>query len=742
MTRPATTLPTSPERVGVDDPAPPPRAESFLEFNLTALRRRGLTPALPLPPGAIPTIATSPLAEPLRRAIDALTAAAAEVRPPLIIAGLHHHGVIRQAHAAIRSNINTATRFRRRLLLVHEDAASLADSFASADLTAIINDPHTEWFIGPGALDRLRDWLHARLDDALPSEVLRDDSDPRAARLADRVTRQLQSLVTTQQAAAQALQTRVNDAVGALTPLEARRRLEAARLGTHALRVLICGSRYTTFVRHSAEDLAAAFRARGHNPRIFLEADDATRPTILGYRRAVAEHAPDLIVIINYTRSMLPGALPPNVPCACWIQDAMPQFFDAGAGDAQSDLDMIAGNTMPELFDRYGYPAHAAMPYCVPASAAKFHPTPIERRDPDAACDILFVSHHSESPEAMRDRLASESSAGPRSSELMGRLFDEAQQLADHAATQPVSTFAERRAADAFRAVYGADPTPQQRSTLTHSMLLPLAGRVFRHQAIQWAASIADSRGLTLRLRGNGWDHSRQFAKHAAGPVEHGEPLRAAYQSAAVTLHLDINTLSHQRVFECALSGGLPIVRFFADALEPLRNAAIDELLESARPITTDPDGTRRFRADQSPLATRLAEQSRRLGLPPVTEILAPPGRTPQGRFYRDRIAAPFDAVTLLDGLDDIAFTDRASLDRLITRAVSDHAWRTHRSRRMREALSLHATTEVFARRLIAHAARVVGCRQGWTALGHAWPPTAEDLAPYRDQIQEILNAD
>lgn len=734
--------------LGPSPAAPSGRAET-LRANLRALLDRGaLDPAAaqrieaalgddstihPASPAAI-----IQAAEEQRRA---LASGGNEVRPPLIVAGLWNARFPAAVHTGVRDAERSGL-FRRRILYIHEDEHALAKTLASPDLSEAIADPATEWYLGQGALEHTRNWLQARLDDALPKDALLTPGDARAARLGERVARLVQDAISRQQAAAAALRQELQRLCTGASPLDRRRALEEARLGRRSLRVLICGSIYTTFVKHSVDDLAAAFRSLGHDPLVLTEPDCSSRLTTLGYGRAATRHNPDLIVIVNYTRSMLGAALPEGVPCVCWIQDAMPQFFDERVGRAQTGLDMIAGNTMPELFTKYHYPQHAAMPFCVPASSTKFHAGPVQTGLRGThECEIAFVSHHSEPPEAMRDRLARESQGGPKSGELLDRLFANATDLVDRAATEPVHDLAEPMCIDAFQAVYRATPSPTQLSTLIHSMLLPLAGRILRHQSLTWAAEIAERRGWRMRLHGNGWERVERLAPFAAGPIEHGEPLRASYAAARAHLHLDINTMTHQRVFECALSGGLPVARFTSDGLASLRHAAIDELLDTASPICTDPDGNREFRMTDAPLGARLNAERAALGLPTEDTVRVPPGVAPMGRFYRERIAPQFDAVRVLDGLADITFTDRGSLERLLHRAVEDDAWRRERAAQMRIGIEKYTTTEVFARRLIEHGARVVGWKELCEAEGIAWPPTTQKTREYREYIEDQMDA-
>jgi hypothetical protein len=170
--------------------------------------------------------------------------------------------------------------------------------------------------------------------------------------------------------------------------------------------VLLPISRYSTFVKHSAADLAEAFIAMGHDARVLTEPDDHSRLASPAYLRAFAEFRPDLVVLINYTRHHMGQAIVPGVPVVCWIQDAMPHLFNPQAGAAQGELDFLAGYLPTELFDRFAYPRARTLFSPVTASATKFHPTPPSADDVQRmTCEIAYVSHQSEAPDVFCERM-------------------------------------------------------------------------------------------------------------------------------------------------------------------------------------------------------------------------------------------------------------------------------------------------------------------------------------------------
>ena len=97
-----------------------------------------------------------------------------------------------------------------------------------------------------------------------------------------------------------------------------------------------------------------------------------------------------------------------------WVQDAMPHQLDRRVGEAMGELDFVAGNLRTELFWRFAYPQDRALDGPIVASGAKFHDGPVtDEQRSRLACDVAYVSHHSETPAAMHSRKLGEASTSP-----------------------------------------------------------------------------------------------------------------------------------------------------------------------------------------------------------------------------------------------------------------------------------------------------------------------------------------
>jgi hypothetical protein len=425
------------------------------------------------------------------------------------------------------------------------------------------------------------------------------------------------------------------------------------------------------------------------------------------YLREFANYKPDLVVLINYTRAhinAIGGVIPANIPFVCWLQDAMPHQFDARAGAAAGPLDFLIGHVHRELVEQFGYPAERTFSMPVVASTSKFHDGPVESALYERfECDAAFVSHHSETPEQMHRRLLSECAGDGVMQQACGLLLPAIGAAVAHSMQRWASHDLRRATEQALRTVTGKDPDPQRAAVLHRSFCLPLADRIFRHETLAWAAEICTRRGWRLHLYGRGWDQHERFAPFAKGELKHGEELRAAYAAAALNLHASINTVSHQRVLECALSGGFPLCRLHRDALTGATVRAQRAAALAGDPTLDDPrfprPGYDRLFCAEIAHAADILE---RLGLDP--DSFRFPTAQRLARYRANPGASPIenDPSWLLGDLPEISFWSPATLEDRLARAVADHAWRRETSASIAGRVRERLTHDVLAQRILS----------------------------------------
>lgn len=485
-------------------------------------------------------------------------AAGAEVGAPLYLEGLMPPWVARDM---LSGRWPRGDGYCPRTLLVHRDAGECVLALSLADLSGALRGPGVHLYAGDGATRALSEELAARVDLDVSGAVL--VLTPPAARCHPGLPDVVRGAEAAQREATNGLRARVDGMYAGRTTAWWARRYRAALGGGEPLRVLLPTSRHTTFLRHAAEDLARAMERRGCRAQVLMEPDTSSKVRAPAFLRAFAELDPDLVVFPNYPRAMFPELIPANVPHVCWVQDAMPHLFDRRMGAAQGPLDFVAGYAFEELFASHGYPRERAVSLPLAADDTKFHAGPVEGAE-RYACEVAYVSHQSETPEAQHARLSRmfAEKLGVRTS------LEALRRVVERETLKPLSELHHEVMRDVVRSTLAAELRSEPEDRLVDTVLKaycqPHADRLLRHQALEWAGETCRRRGWRLRVYGRGWERHPSLGEFAAGELAHGEARRASYQCAGVHLHVAGQSLVHQRLFECVLSGGVPLCRFHA----------------------------------------------------------------------------------------------------------------------------------------------------------------------------------
>ena len=604
--------------------------------------------------------------------------------------------------------------FRPRVDVVEPDPAAAAELLAQHDLAEAIAGGWLRWSVGPNAAARFAERLADEPLDAMAPALLRPESSallPVAQELeqtlAERSTAQTERLAL--------LLSQLRRTYADRDAAWWRARLASGLSGREPLRAIVPTFRHAHFVHASARDLLGAWERAGHSGRLLLEGDDFSRLTALSWAEVIAQVEPDVILAINYRRDVAPETAALPIPWVCWVQDPMPHLLTPPKTPA-GPLDCVIGHGYPELF------AHDE------SQRARFAPTPVvveprrfERAgstEAERLCEVAYVSNQSEPPEVMAARL---------SRGLTGVPFDGARFVEMIAASMPElrDGFAEdgadagalfdRFVREALGPAGGRAPAGLV-TMLRTQIAEPLLERTLRHEAVGWAASICERRGWRLVLRGRGWKRVERFAPFARGPVAHGDALAEIYAGAAVSLHASCRPPTHQRVFECAVAGGLPAVRWlgaFQASPEALLASEGVWTFGAEPPELPGARGNIHWEkmlnawdlwwwvaqphewfgypvggwssigfavADSPALMARVAESQRRGDTPGWLEdgtarispwVLADASRYPTPRA---------DMTGALCDSGAVGFVDEPSLERLIERAVDRLAWRRAQS--------------------------------------------------------------
>ena len=608
----------------------------------------------------------------------------------------------------VRARPVTANGYEPPIIVVEEDVGSFLWSLATADLREALGQERQTLFVGPGAVERFERSLMGRLESQVSGFCIPVRAGGNAGLRAafHRACEAQQRLATT-------LQERARELYSGRDREYWRRRYESASAGGEPLRILIPTTRYSTFVKHASQDLAEAARRTGHQARVMLEADDRSRFSAAAYLREIVEFEPDLVVLVNYPRAAMRDVFPANLPFVCWLQDPMPHLFDAGVGAAQSGLDFLAGHLFAELFAKFGYPTERAVPAPVVASSEKFHTGPVAPPLREKhVCEIAFVTHHAQTPEELLGTLLAQAGPDVRVRRALEGILPAVRTAVSESCRVAPHQALAREVRSHLRAAFGEEPDDRTMTSVLRHYALPLAERMFRHEAVAWAYETCARRGWRLNLYGRGWEKHPRFGAFARGELEHGDDLRAAYASARVHLHVSLGTLVHQRVLECALSGGLPLCRLHRDAIAGFKARAQLACAALGEPhAVDDARGLVGWRVADCPEAMAMTAQVQRLG-DAVSEATGHAGVSDEFCWVRRerlesmlRLAPAIDArhepMWLLGDLSETTFWSAATLEDCVARAIERPEWRENVSKGIRSRVSAELTHDSFLSRLL-----------------------------------------
>ncbi|MCH9023160.1 MAG: hypothetical protein IID32_10415 [Planctomycetes bacterium] len=338
------------------------------------------------------------------------------------------------------------------------------------------------------------------------------------------------------------------------------RRFEQALSGEGPpLRILAGVSTHTTFLQYSMRDAQRAFESLGHRCTVLTEKTPYTLIGPLTYHKAIRELDPDLFFNIDHLRPEFGNIIPSNLPALTWDQDQLPQVFTKVNMERISPLDFVAGwsklravmaGCNPKQF------LYASVPTC----PEQFSGDPLtEAEYKRYACDVSYVSHASQTPQAFREEERARF-AEPQLQALLDVLYEMTpSRMARHAVMggglpAEILDEASRRCGLEVR-------DEELRTRLTGWYLWRLGDRIFRHEALEWVAAWARRSGRRLRIYGNGWDKHPTLSEFAAGPAANGRELLCVYRASKINLQLMPAGFAHQRALDGLASGGFFLSR-------------------------------------------------------------------------------------------------------------------------------------------------------------------------------------
>ena len=284
-------------------------------------------------------------------------------------------------------------------------------------------------------------------------------------------------------------------------------------------RVLVMTTRFSTVLQYSAADTADAFGKLGWDVHFLIEPTAWHGLNRIAMRQAVAQFKPDLVFQIDHLRSEYGELFPPNLPSVCWIQDHLQNLMDRKAGASITQRDFVLTASEQTYHEKFSYPLRQCI-YQNKATRVPEVPATWEQ-DGDT---MVFVSNCSHDPNELASKLVKrieQRGVADAGEDLCDRM------IARYAAGGAIATMADlREALDAVEAEHRiCAGTNEQRDILLHALWHPFNDTLYRQQALRWAASCADSMGLTLALYGKAWDKNAEFSRFARGYAGYGAEL-------------------------------------------------------------------------------------------------------------------------------------------------------------------------------------------------------------------------
>ncbi len=322
-------------------------------------------------------------------------------------------------------------------------------------------------------------------------------------------------------------------------------------------RMVVLTSRFTTVLQYASRDTAAALERLGWDVRFVIEDQPHQRMNILTFGRMLTEFEPDALLCIDSTRHAMMGWVPDELPCVCWVQDALPRLMNEQLGKAIGPRDFILTFFAPRLIHDHAYPARQCldMPMMVTTPRTGNHP---KTRGKNGS-DLIYASNVSGTVDVLRTQTCERAPAELRGlTEVAAGLLIAHYEHGDALPTEPdIDTLLDEAVESG--ALPGHDAST--RRTLRDALWNPLNTGLYRQQALGWVVDQARARGLSLHLHGHGWEDHPRFAAYARGPLSHGQ-LQAATAAARFALHLEPYVcFTHHRLLDATQAGTPVLIR-------------------------------------------------------------------------------------------------------------------------------------------------------------------------------------
>jgi len=474
---------------------------------------------------------------------------------PYVFDGLGLGGFFERVYETTR---DTFLGFSCALFVVEPDPASLAMVLHLRDWQDLLRDERVLIFTGDNWADQMRSAWARDPDLPFPTQVI--TAGPREDGQTAKVLSVVDGAFKASEREIQTIRTELEARYASRDINYWASRFEAALSGTGPpLRILAAVSTHTTFLQYSMRDAKRAFEALGHRCDVLIEQTCYQITSPLRFHQVVKDLDPDLFFIIDHLRAECTDILPDNLPILTWDQDQLPHVITESNIKSMAPHDYLVGcskNTCVRLGADPRQVRHTLVPTC----PEQFGGAPLSDEERSRfACDVSFVSHASQTAKAFHEQ-ERRVFTDPALQRLLDTLFE---LMPDTLGRYQVpSAYVTSTVLEAGMRRCGIPHlTPELETRLKEWYLWRLGDRLFRHEALEWAADWARRNNRTLRIYGNGWEDHPTLSSYAAGPARNGRELLCIYRASTINLQLMPAGFLHQRAMDGLAAGGFFLTR-------------------------------------------------------------------------------------------------------------------------------------------------------------------------------------
>ncbi len=461
-----------------------------------------------------------------------------------------------------RESRNTFLGYDAAIFIVEPDLAAFAAMLHLQDWQVLLADESVFVYLGPTAQESFESTLNGDDNIPIPTVLFREPliGNRPAGRAADTDAAVQQIIARRDHAYAATIET-WSQQPELLSTAYWNERIQSAWVRRERpLRVLAAVSKHTTFLQHSMRDALHALEQLGCRTQLLSDPRSFEKISLAAHHKAVREFDPDVLLSIDHLRSQTFDRIPRGLPQITWDQDNLPNAFSDAAVRAMGPHDIVVGLAHIEVVARGCAAAERFLASQMPTSERRFHPDQVDpSRLDEFRCDVSFVSHASQTPADFHAQERARMPSDPART-LIDRVFVLCNNRpASAGSIDGGETRSLLRQAENDTGVRVADAAMRER--LESWYIWRLCDRIFRHQALDWAADWARRTGRSLRIYGNGWGGHPTLAPFAAGNVANNEDLIHVYAGSTINLQLMPAGFLHQRALDGLATGGFFLTR-------------------------------------------------------------------------------------------------------------------------------------------------------------------------------------